>query len=739
MSKSKVEEQKITKVLEENYMPYAMSVIMSRALPEIDGFKPAHRKLLYTMYKMKLINGNRTKSANVVGQTMKLNPHGDQAIYATMVRMTRGYDALLHPYVNSKGNFGKHTSRDMAYAASRYTEVKLSDICQEIFRDIDKHTVDFVDNYDGRLKEPRLLPTSFPNILVHANKGIAVGMANSMCSFNLKEVCELTKAYMKNEDCDVFDYLNGPDFSTGGYVIKNDDDFKKVYDTGRGSFKLQAKYTYNKEDNAIEITEIPYTTSVEAVMDKILQLIQSGKVKDIQDMRDETDLKGLKLTIDLKKNVNSEKFMKKMFAWTPLRDNFTCNFNVLIKNKPRVMGIKGILKEWIEFRIECLKKYLGYMIGQKEKKLHLLLGLDRVLLDIDKAIKIIRDTESDDKVVPNLMQAFHIDEVQAEYVADIKLRNLNRQYLLEKTKEIVSLRDEIDDMQFKKQSEKAMKRMISKDLDYVIKKYARDRKTKILENVDLNFTETQTIENYKLKIFVTEHGYIKKIPLTSLRAYSNHKLKEDDEIRFEHESDNHSELLCFTSNRNVYKIKIYELKDDKASSLGQYVANVFDLEDDEQIVFTHVTKKYDGKLLFCYNNGKIAKVPVNVYQTKSNRKKLVRGFSDKAEIISVAFISDEKWIMLERTFKDEVDRTLVVSTEIIPEKTTRTTQGIQVMRLRKNAIVSRMCIIEENNLDQVKKYLSKSIPVAGHAGSIEEDFSKNQLNFFDMQSTKMEK
>lgn len=738
MTVSNVEEQRITEVLEENYMPYVMSVIMSRAIPEIDGFKPAHRKLLYTMYKMNLLGESRTKSANVVGQTMKLNPHGDQAIYATMVRMSRGYDALLHPYVDSKGNFGKHTSRDMACAASRYTEVRLSPICKELFRDIDKNTVTFVDNYDGKLKEPRLLPTSFPNVLIHANKGIAVGMASSICSFNLEEVCHLTKAYLKDESVQVEDFITGPDFSTGGYLIKDQEQLRRIYKTGRGSFFLQAVYTYNPKDNAIEITEIPYTTTVEAIMDKILQQIQGGKIKEIQDMRDETDLKGLKLTLDLKRGTDPEKLIQKLFATTPLRDSFSCNFNVLVDGKPKVLGIKPILREWVLFRTQCLQNYLGYMVEQKEKKLHLLLGLDRVLLDIDRAIRIIRETESDDLVISNLMGSFHIDQIQAEFVADIKLRNLNRQYLLEKTKEIVSLRDDIDDMKFKMQSDRALKRMISEDLDEVLKKYAAPRKTRILDQVEVvQYQEDKEIDNYNLKIFVTEHGYIKKIPLVSLRTANNHKLKEEDEIMFEMDGENKSEFFCFTNKQNVYKIWAYELKDEKASSLGQYAQNVFDMEEDEQIVFAHLTQDYKGHFLFVYENGKVAKVPVESYQTKSNRRKLVNGFHGNSPLIQAYFLPETRYLLLERWYKKEPERTLVVSTDLISEKTTRSTQGIQVIRLKKNSHIGEVALLEQSE-ETIGEFLAEVIPSAGQAGTLFRETEKSQLDLFDLSQEEKE-
>lgn len=735
----RLEEQKITQVLEQNYMPYVMSVIMSRAIPEIDGFKPAHRKLLYTMYKMNLLGENRTKSANVVGQTMKLNPHGDQAIYATMVRMSRGYDALLHPYVDSKGNFGKHTSRDMACAASRYTEVRLAPICKELFKDIEKNTVSFVDNYDGKLKEPVLLPVRFPNVLIHANKGIAVGMASSICSFNLKEVCNLTKAYLKDEAVLIKDYLKGPDFSTGGYLIREEASLDKIYETGKGSFYLQAVYAYNKEDHALEITEIPYTTTVEAIMDKILQLIQSGKIKEIQDMRDETDLKGLKLTIDLKRGVEPEKFMTKLFTMTPLRDSFSCNFNILVGGNPKVMGIKEILWEWVKFRLDCLKNYLGFMVEQKERALHLLLGLDRVLLDIDKAIQIIRDTEDDQGVVSNLMAAFHIDEVQAEFVADIKLRNLNKKYLLDKTKEIVGLRDDIDEMKYQMQSEKALKRIISNELDEVSKKYGVERKTQILENeVVETYREESHIEKYNLKVFVTEHGYIKKIPLVSLRTANSQKLKEEDEILFELNGDNHSELLCFTDKQNVYKIWAHELPDHKASSLGEYAANVFDMAEDERILFAHLAGHYEGWFIFVYENGKVAKVPVASYNTKSNRKKLVNGFCADAKPVYIQYVEEDRLLLMERMVKGNVDKTLVVSTGFISEKVSRSTKGIQVLRLKKGASIKRAFLVNEEDRAKVEGFISETIPSAGQSGQVFDVEERKQLDLFGMTGEKEE-
>lgn len=713
--KKNIIEQKISDTLETNYMPYAMSVIISRAIPEIDGFKPSHRKLLYTMYKMGLLTGNRTKSANVVGQTMKLNPHGDMAIYETMVRLTRGNDALLHPFVDSKGNFGKRYSRDMAFAAPRYTEVKLDEICSEIFRDLDKNTVDMVDNYDGTLKEPLLLPTTFPNILVSANQGIAVGMASNLCSFNLVEICETTMAFINDESIDLVSHIKAPDFSSGGQLIYNEKDIRNIYETGRGGFKLRAKYKYDKKNNCIEITEIPYTTTSEAIIDAVIELVKSGKIKEITDVRDETDLSGLKITFDLRRSAGNEgdaqNLMNKLFKLTPLEDSFSCNFNILVGGNPKVLGIKGILEEWTAFRMECIRRQAAFDIDRLNEKLHLLLGLKEILLDLDKAIKIIRGTAKDPEVVPNLMKGFGIDGTQAEFIADIKLRNLNKDYILKRISEVDSLRKEIADLESMISDNKKIKRLMVRQLGEIIKKYGKPRRTEIIsdEHVEV-ITEEHFIEEYNLKLFLTDHGYLKKIPLTSLRVNPEQKIKEDDQIIQDLEARNKSDLLLFSSKCNVYKMKIHEIDDCKASSLGEYLPNLLGMDPEERILYITSTDDYSGMMLFAFENGKMAKVEMSCYETKTNRKKLTKAFSDISKPVWMMFINED----LELAAFSSIGKVLIFNTATINGKTTRDTQGVQVMNSRKKSTLKSIKHISELELKDMDYYRTKNIPATGY-------------------------
>jgi len=708
----------ITDTLQENYMPYAMSVIISRAIPEIDGFKPSHRKLLYTMYKMGLLTGNRTKSANVVGQTMKLNPHGDMAIYETMVRMTKGNAALLHPLVDSKGNFGKQYSRDMAFAASRYTEVKLADICREIFTDIDKNTVEFQDNYDATMKEPVMLPVSFPTILLNANQGIAVGMASNICSFNLKELCEATIALIKKPSADITDILLAPDFPTGGYIIYDKAVLQEIYKTGRGSFKLRSKYKYDKKSNCIEIYEIPYSTTSEAIIDKLIELIKANKIKEISDIRDETDLNGLKITIDIKKGVDPDKLMTRLFKMTPLEDSFSCNFNILIDGHPRVMGVYEIISEWTRFRVGCIQRMLAFDIAKKKDKLHLLMGLKKILLDIDRAIKIVRETEDDDQVVPNLMAHFGIDKIQAEFVAEIKLRNLNKQYILKRIEETSLLQGEIQNLEYILSSEKEVKKIIIDDLKNVIKKYGEDRKTEIIEGEDVEvYNEEQYIEDYNLKVFFTKDNYLKKISLVSLRSASEQKLKEDDKIICEFESVNRADILLFSNMQNVYKLKLYEIADCKASSWGEYVPNLLGLTDDEKIVYAVPTEKYEGFMLFAFENGKIAKVPMNSYVTKLNRKKLTNAYGSAAPLANALFVPEDKDIMC----LSDSGKILVLDSKDVPLKTTRSTQGVQIMRLKKGSKLTSMLLPEDSSFAEPLSYKARALPSGGYYPKGEDD------------------
>ena len=710
MSKDNSIEQKIVDTLEKNYMPYAMSVIVSRAIPEIDGFKPSHRKLLYTMYKMGLLTGGKTKSANVVGQTMKLNPHGDMAIYETLVRLTRGNSALLHPFIDSKGNFGKQFSRDMRFAAPRYTEVKLDKVCEEIFRDIDKNTVNFTDNYDGTLKEPTLLPSTFPNILVNSNQGIAVGMASNICSFNLQEVCEATVEYIKDENVDFTKHLKAPDLSTGGKLIYNEKEIRDIYNTGRGGFKVRAKYRYDKENSCIEILEIPYTTTTEAIIDSVIELVKSGKIKEITDVRDETDLEGLKVTFDIRKSADPDALMNKLYKLTPLQDSFNCNFNILVKGSPRVMGIRPILKEWVSFRIDCIKRQTLFDIDKKSDKLHLLMGLKKILLDIDKAIKIIRDTEHEADVVPNLMKGFGIDQIQAEFIAEIRLRNLNKEYILNRVSEVESLQKEIQELKDIYGNEARIKKIIVKQLGEIAKKYGRPRCTEIIQEEHIEeITQEHLIEDYNLKLFLTDQNYLKKIPLVSLRANPEHKLKEEDFIVREVETRNKADLLLFSNKHTVYKMKIYEINDCKASSLGEYLNNLLGLEPDEKIIFITATDNYKGCMLFGFENGKMAKIELESYATKTNRKKLANAYSNMDRLIYVDFIEED----IELVAFSSINKVLVFNTSNINPKSTRDSQGVQVLTSKKGSRMTRVKPVAESGLSDLEYYRTKNIPATG--------------------------
>ncbi len=705
-----VEEERITDTLEKNYMPYAMSVIISRALPEIDGFKPSHRKLLYTMYKMGLLNGGRTKSANVVGQTMRLNPHGDSAIYDTMVRLARGNESLLYPYVDSKGNFGKAYSRDMAYAASRYTEVKLEPICNELFRDIDKDTVDFVPNYDNTMMEPTLFPTTFPSVLVNANVGIAVSMASNVCPFNLTEVCDTTIALLKNPEADVTETLLGPDFPGGGFLLKDADEFRKICETGRGSVKVRAKWNYDKAGGCIEVTEIPYSTTIEAIMDKIVDGIKQGKLREISYVRDETDLSGLKIAIDLKRGADPEKVMQKLFRMTPLQDSYSCNFNILIHGQPRVMGVKEILTEWIAFREECVRRRIVYDLQRKREKLHLLEGLERILLDIDEAIRIVRETKEESEVVPNLMQGFSMDEIQAEYVAEIKLRHLNREYILRRTQEMEQLRTDIDSLQQTLESPKKIRAVIAKELKETAKKYGQPRKTQFCE-VDLQAESdpTMDIPDYPVHLFLSESGYFKKISPASLRMNAEQKLKEDDRIIAHWETTNRTELLFFTNQQQVYKTKASAFEDSKASLLGDYIPAKLGFDEGEFVVSVILTNDYSGMLLFVYENGKVAKVPLQSYATKTNRKKLANAYSDKSPLVTALPLLEEQHVLL----RSSGNRALLFQTEELLPKTARNTQGVQVMTLKGKQVVLSAELLTAEQAEERKRYQAKTLPALG--------------------------
>lgn len=719
-------EQPISETLEVNYMPYAMSVIVSRAIPEIDGFKPSHRKLLYTMYKMGLLSGGRTKSANIVGQTMQLNPHGDAAIYETMVRLAKGNETLLHPFVDSKGNFGKVYSRDMAYAASRYTEAKLAPICAELFRDIDSDTVDMVDNYDATMKEPSLLPTTFPNVLVSANQGIAVGMASNICSFNLKEVCNATIAMMENPECDLMEYLPGPDFSTGGELLFDEAATREIYATGRGSFKLRAKWHYVKSGNLIEITEIPYSTATEVIMDKVADLIKAGKIKEISDMRDETDLGGLKLTIDLKRGADPEKLMQKLFRLTTLQDTFPCNFNILIAGMPRVMGVGEILQEWIAWRLDCIKRRIFFQIGKKEERLHLLKGLERILLDIDKAISIIRETELDSEVVPNLMIGFGIDQVQANFVAEIKLRNINKEYILKQTKATSQLEQEIAQLRDTLNSPRKLKKVITQELKDVAQKYGQPRKTEILYDVAdaAPEDEEEPIPDYPVTVFLSKEGYLKKITQPSLRMSGEQKFKEGDSLDFSVESTNREEFLVFTDQFQCYKSRLSDFDDGKASQLGDYLPQKLGFEQGENLRGLVLCGDYKGFVLFFYENGKVAKVPMSAYETKTNRKKLTGAYSDKSPLLAVMALDADEQVVL----YSSDGRALIFSTAQLLPKTTRSTQGVTVLTLRKKAVLSGAAMLADSGIVNQSRYRSKTIPAAG-ALIKQEDSAEKQESF----------
>lgn len=705
-----VENQPITQTLEKNYMPYAMSVILSRALPQIDGFKPSHRKLLYTMYKMGLLNGKLTKSANIVGATMKLNPHGDSAIYETMVRLSRGYQALLHPYVESKGNFGRFYSKDMAYAASRYTEAKLAPICNELFNEIDQNAVDLVPNYDNTTTEPSLLPTKFPSILVNSNVGIAVSMASSICPFNLKEVCQTTINLIKDENFDILETLQGPDFPGGGFLIKNDDLLKKIYNTGRGSIKIRSRYSFDKQNNCIDITEIPYTTTVEAIIEKIVDLIKQNKIKEISDIRDETDLNGLKLTIDLKRGTNPDKLMSKLFKYTPLEDSYACNFNVLVNGSPKVMGIKEIIQEWIKFRYNCVKRRTQFKLDKKEKKLHLIKGLNKILLDIDKTIKIIRETEEESEVIPNLMIGFGIDKVQAEYVTEIKLRNLNREYILNRVHEKDKLEDDIKTLSDILKSDHKIHLIICNELKDIIKKYDQPRKTMFLYNVDQNesFNEDD-VSDHPVNLFLTKEGYLKKISPNSLRLNSEQKLKENDEIITHLNLTNNTDLLFFSNKFQVYKTNLSTFKDSKASSLGEYVPAKLNFEDNEKIIGMIATKDYSGNVLFFFRNGKLAKIPLSSYQTKTNRKKLTKAYSDISEVCKLFFEQKSNEYLIISNNK----RYLIVDSSLISMKSTRTSQGVNIIKLNKNCFVENVKLYQDEDIYNSHKFRTKNIPARG--------------------------
>ncbi len=713
-----VVEQKIVSTLRENYMPYAMSVIMSRAIPEIDGFKPSHRKLLYTMYKMGLLNSVRTKSANIVGQTMKLNPHGDSAIYDTMVRLSRGYEALLHPYIDSKGNFGKYYSRDMAWAASRYTEAKLDSICNELFKDIDKDTVDFVDNYDNTLKEPTLLPATYPSILVNANTGIAVGMASSICSFNLKEVCDTTIELIKNPEHDIASTLIAPDFPGGGSIIYNDKVISEIYKSGRGSIKVRARYTYDKSANCIDISNIPPTTTLESIIEKIIELVKQGKIREISDIRDETGLDGLKITIDLKRNSNPDKLMKKLFKMTTLEDSFSCNFNVLIAGIPRVLGVRDLLQEWIDFRTQCVKRRTSFDLKKKEDKLHLLKGLEKILLDIDKAIEIIRNTEEETEVLPNLMIGFGIDEIQAEYVAEIKLRHLNREYILKRTNEIDKLSSDIDDLKVILSDDTRVKKIIIDELKEVSQKYSKPRRSMIVYPEDIVEEDVEDdIPDYPVHIFFTKDGYFKKITAQSLRMNSEQKLKENDRVIQTIETTNNSELIFFTDKFKAYKTKVSDFPDTKASVLGEYIPAKLSMDDGENAIYMVNTKDYSGNVMFFFENGKVAKVSLKSYETKTNRKKLVNAYSDKYPLCDILFSKiDTEYILT-----SSQGRRLLVHSGMIQSKSTKNTQGVAVMNFKKGHRLIKAEEFVDGNLVNPDRYRTENIPALGALPKKDED------------------
>ncbi len=713
---SNINKMSVIDTIETNYMPYTMSVIVSRALPDIDGFKPSHRKLLYTMFKMGLLKGNKTKSANIVGQTMRLNPHGDQAIYVTMVRLTRGNEALLHPYIDSKGNFGKNYSKDMAYAAPRYTEAKLEKMCEEFFAEINKDTVDFMPNYDNTMMEPTMLPTTFPNILVNANIGIAVGMASSICSFNLKEVCNTTIKYLKSKtgNIDLLKSLPAPDFPSGGEIIYNSDDISKIYESGRGSFYLRSKYKYDKKNSCIDITEIPYTTNIEAIIDQIRDLVKSNVIKEITDIRDETDKSGLKITIDIKKSTDVEMLMLELYKRTKLKDSFNCNFNILINGKPRVLGIRDIIKEWSEFRINCIKRGIKFDITKMLEKLHLLKGLEKVLLDIDKAVNIVKNTKKDKDVIPNLIKGFDVDKIQAEFIADIKLRHFNKEYIINKTKDIKNLKEELEKNKEILNDEEKIKNIIIDQLKEISKKYGKERKTKIIdeENVKV-LTEEDLISDYNVKIFFTKEGYLKKVPFTSLRGNIVQKLKDNDFIIQEIETTNKSELLLFTNKCEVYKKYIYEIEDTKASNLGDYLQSLLSLGEDEKVIYITATDDYIGNMLFFFANGKSSKVKLSSYKTKTNRTKLTNAYSHREKLVYIERINEDKELIA----VSDINKVLIFNTSQIKPKSARNTMGIQVMKSKNGSLASKVLNIKDvnfndydyyrGNIDTIGKYLKE--------------------------------
>ena len=722
--RAEVLEQPITETLETNYMPYAMSVIVSRAIPEIDGFKPSHRKLLYTMYQMKLLSGPRTKSANVVGQTMKLNPHGDAAIYDTMVRLSRGYGALLHPLVDSKGNFGKVYSRDMAWAASRYTEVRLDPICAELFRDIDQDAVDFVDNYDGKMKEPALLPTTFPNVLVSANQGIAVGMASNLCGFNLGEVCDATIAYLKDPECDLMETLKAPDLPTGGELLYDQAALSDIYRTGRGSFKIRSKWRYVKEENLIEVYEIPYSTTIEAIKEKIIELVKTGKTREISDVRDESDLSGLKLAIDLKRGTDPDKLMAKLFRSTPLLDSQSCNFNILIAGMPRVMGVREILEEWTAWRMDSVRRRTYFTMNRKKEKLHLLLGLRRILLDIDRAIQIIRDTEEDAEVVPNLMIGFGIDQTQAEYVADIRLRNINKEYILRRTQEVDELQAEIADLEDLVSSPKRIKKQITQELTEVKKKYATPRRTEIVYD---HQTQTEAdpedeTPDYPVHLFLSREGYLKKITPQSLRMASDQKYKDGDGPFLQWEANNRDELLVFTDRQQCYKTRLSDFDDTKASVLGDYLPTKLAMDQEERPLWACIPGDYSGNLLFFFDNGKVARVELSAYQTQTRRKKLTGAYSDKAPLVTAFLVRED----FEAAVYTTEGRCMIFNTSALNPKTTRTTQGVNIMTLKPKYRVEKVLPLDQTSIVNLARYRARSLPVNG-ALLKEEDRGETQM------------
>ena len=725
--KAEIMEQPITETLEQNYMPYAMSVIISRAIPEIDGFKPSHRKLLYTMYKMGLLNGGRTKSANIVGQTMRLNPHGDAAIYETMVRLSKGYGALLTPFVDSKGNFGKVYSRDMSFAASRYTEAKLAPICGEIFRDIDRETVEFTDNYDGSMKEPRLLPTAFPNVLVSANTGIAVGMASQICGFNLEEVCRTEINYLSDPDCDLFETMPAPDFSTGAEIVYDRSAMDEIYRTGRGSFKMRSRWRYIQKENIIEIYEIPFTTTSEAIVDKVAELIKAGKIREINDMRDETDLSGLKLAVELKRGTDPEKLMQKLFKLTPLMDSFSCNFNILVAGNPKVMGVREILGEWTAWRTECIKNRVYFEMCRKKEKLHLLQGLAKILLDIDKAIAIIRNTELESDVIPNLMMGFGIDKVQAEYVAEIKLRNINKEYILKRTSEIEELERDIAELEDTLKNRRKVKAIISSELKAIIKKYPSPRRTGIVYASEIEEEpEDDPAEDYPVNVFLSNEGYLKKITPQSLRMSGEQKYKDGDGPKLSFESTNRAELLVFTDRQRVYKTKLSDFADTKASALGTYLPSQLEMDDGERVFTVILPGDYKKDLLLFFENGKIARIPLSAYETKTNRKKLINAYSDKSPLAEVLPISGECDVA---AFSSD-GRALVFNTSLLQVKASRSTQGVAGMSVKNKHKLVSAALLENTSVKNKSRYRVRSLPGAG-ALLKDEDRGETQMSLID--------